>query len=103
MSKRLDNIYCVTVAKYATMWIEAETEEAALKYAKKHCDEVDDEAFEDSDVQVDSWESGAYEASDEMKEIWIEDGKTLTYDEYMDELEAQEEVDKQQLNLFEDE
>ena len=40
MSNRLDNIYCVTVAKYATMWIEAETEEDALKYAKKHCDDT---------------------------------------------------------------
>lgn len=89
MSKRLDNIYCITVAKYATMWVEAETEGEALKYAKKYCCEVNDEAFEDSEIDVDSWEPGAYEASDDMKEIWIENGETLTFDEYMDELEEQ--------------
>lgn len=92
--KRSDNIYCITVAKYATMWVEAESEDEAVKYAKKHCDEVDDDAFGDSDVEVDSWETGAYEASEDMEKIWVEDGKTLTYDEYMDELEEQEEAEE---------
>ena len=89
--KRSDNIYCITIAKYATMWVEADSEDEAVKYAKKYCDEMDDEDFEDSEKEVDSWEPGAYEANEDMQEIWIEGGKTLTFDEYMDELEEQEE------------
>ena len=73
--KRSDNIYCITVAKYATMWVEADSEDEAVKYAKRYCDEVD------------SWETGAYQANEDMKKIWVEDGVTMTYDEYMDELE----------------
>ena len=90
MSKRLDNIYAVTIAKYATMWVEAENADEAVKYAKKHCDELDEDKFDDSEHEVDSWEPGAYQAEDFMDEIWVEDGKTLTYDEYIDELEEQE-------------
>lgn len=86
--RRTDNIYSVTVAKYATMHIEAETEEEAVAYAKEHCNEVDPWNFEDS-VSVDSWETSANQAEDYMEEIWIEDGKTLTYDEYKEALEEQ--------------
>ena len=39
--KRIDSVVAVTVAKYATMYVEAETPEEAVKYAKEHCDEVD--------------------------------------------------------------
>lgn len=86
--KRTDSIVAVTVAKYATMYIEADTPEEAYKYAKKHCHEVDDSEFEDSDVSVDSWENYT-EAEDWMDKIWIEDGKTMSYDDYIDELEEQ--------------
>lgn len=85
--QRTDSIVAVTVAKYATMYIEAETTEEALEYAKKHCGEVDDSKFEESDIYVDSYENYTTEAEHYMEEIWIEDGKTITYDEYMDELE----------------
>lgn len=85
--QRTDSIVAVTVAKYATMYIEAETTEEALKYAKKHCGEVDERKFEESDIYVDSYENYTTEAEKWMDEIWIEDGKTITYDEYMDELE----------------
>lgn len=85
--KRTDNIYCITVAKYATMWVEADSEDEAVKYAKKYCDEVDDDEFWGSGTEVDSWETGAYQADEDMKKIWVEDGVTMTYDEYMDELE----------------
>ena len=87
MSKRVDKIVAVTVAKYATMYIEAESVEDAVKYAKKHCDNVDDWDFDDSDVQVDSWETSPYQAEDYMGKIWVENGETMTYDDCMDELE----------------
>lgn len=38
--KRTDSIVTVLVAKYATMYIEADTPEDAYKYAKKHCHKV---------------------------------------------------------------
>ena len=85
--KRTDNIYCITVAKYATMWVEADSEDEAVKYAKEYCDDVDDDDFEGSSIEVDSWEPWAYQAEEDMEKIWVEDGKVLTYDEYMDELE----------------
>ena len=91
MGKRIDNIIAVTVAKYATMYIEAETEDEAIQYAKKYCEEVDESEFWNSDTQVDSWETGAYQAEDFMDKIWVEGGETMTYDEYMDELEEEDE------------
>ena len=86
--KRIDSVVAVTVAKYATMYVEAETPEEAVKYAKEHCDEVNPWDFENG-VSVDSWETSASQVEDYMEEIWIEGGKTLTYDEYMDALEEQ--------------
>lgn len=91
MAKRIDSIVAVTVAKYATMYIEANTPEEAYQYAKEHCGEVDDLDFYDSEIEVYSWEDYVTEADEFMNKIWVEDGETMTYDEYMDELEAQEE------------
>ena len=87
--KRTDNIYAVTVAKYATMFIEADSAKDAVKYAKKYCDNVDDYDFDDSPIEVDSWETGASQAEDYMEKIWIEDGETISYDEYIDMLEEE--------------
>lgn len=89
--KRTDSIVAVTVAKYATMYIEADTPEEAYKYAKKHCHEVDDSEFEDSDISVDSYETYTTEADESMEKIWIEDGKTISFDDFIGKLEEQEE------------
>lgn len=98
--KRTDKIVAVTVAKYATMFIEADNPDEAMKYAKEYCDEVDDSEFWDSDVQVDSWENYTTESDEDMEKIWIEDGKTMTIEEYWDALDKQEEIDEMQLKLF---
>lgn len=90
MGKRTDSIVAVTVIKYATMYVEADTPEEAYEYAKKYCNEVPDSAFEESNVRVDSYETYTSQLSDEMDEVWIEDGKTLTFHEYLNELEAAE-------------
>lgn len=87
--KRTDNIVAVTVARYAVMYVEADTPEEAVKYAKMHCEDVDDDDFFDCGVEVDSWETYVDEAREWMKKIWVEGGETLTYDEYIDELEEQ--------------
>lgn len=88
--ERTNNIFCITVAKYASMHIEADTIEEALKYAKKHCDEVPDSAFDDSEVEVDSYEPTPWEAQEWMDQIWIEDGETISYSDYIDSLEEQD-------------
>ena len=86
-TKRTDNIYVVTVAKYTSMYIEANSPEEAVKYAKKHCDDLPDSAFDDSSIEVDSYEDTPWEAQEWMDEIWIEDGQTLSYDDYIASLE----------------
>lgn len=48
-----------------------------------------DEQFDESNIEVHSCDVYPEEAEDYMKFIWA-DGEALTYDEYMDEFEAQE-------------
>lgn len=88
--KRTNSIVAVTVARYATMFVEADSPEEAERYAKEHCDDVPFDAFEDSDVQVDSYEAYTTELEDWIDEIWVEDGNTLTHDEYAAQLEEED-------------
>ena len=88
--ERTDSIVAVTVCKYATMYVEAETPEEAMKYAKKYCNDVDDWDF-DGDVEVDSCDNYTTNVDVHMEKIWIEEGQTLDFDEYMEQLEEQEE------------
>lgn len=93
--RRTDSIVAVTVVKFATMFIEADTPKEAYEYARRYCDEVDDRAFEDSNIEVHSYETYATSAYDSWaSEIWVEEGRRMTYDEYMDELEAQDEAEE---------
>lgn len=93
--KRTDSIVAVTVVKFATMHIEASTPEEAYEYARQYCDEVDDRAFEDSNIEVHSYETYATPADESWaSEIWVEGGRRMTYDEYMDELDAQDEAEE---------
>ena len=93
--RRTDSIVAVTVAKFATMHIEASTPEEAYEYAKRYCDEMQDTDFEDSDIEVVSYETYATPADRSLaREIWIEDGYRISYDGYMDELEAQDEAEE---------
>jgi len=57
-----NNIFCVTLAKYAHIYVEAETPQEAMKIAEHWTDEVDDEEFEDSEVGVDSCEAYSHDA-----------------------------------------
>lgn len=96
MSKRTNSIVAVTIACYATVYVEAETPQEAAEIVKNNIDEIYDampteidDQFEESDIEVDSYESYTTEAEDYMDNIWTEDG-ALSYDEYMDELEEDE-------------
>ena len=97
MSKRTNSIVAVTIAKYATVYVEAESPEEAMKYVKENKDGIYgelmselDEQFEDSEIEVDSCEAYTTEIEDWMGQIWA-DGEALSYDEYVNELDAQEE------------
>ena len=97
MSKRTNTIVAVTIARYATVYVEADTPDEAAKIVKDNLDEIYDEMFntledqfEESDVQVDSWEAYTTECDDYMDNIWADD-KALTYDEYIEELDEDDE------------
>jgi hypothetical protein len=97
MSKRTNSIVAVTIARYATVYVEADTPDEAAKIVKDNLDEIYDEMFdtledqfEESDVQVDSWEAYTTECDDYMDNIWA-DGNALTYDEYIEELDEDDE------------
>lgn len=87
--KRSNSIVAVTVKKTATMYVEADSPIEAMKYAEEHCWKVDPYDFEDSEVEVDSWEAYTTEVEDWMDWIWVEDGKTMSADDYIDELEEE--------------
>lgn len=96
MSKRTNSIVAVTIARYATVYVEAETPQQAAEIVKDNIDEIYDampteidDQFEESEIEVDSYESYTTEAEDYMDYIWA-DGEAKDYDEYMDELEEED-------------
>jgi hypothetical protein len=48
-----------------------------------------DDDFEESEIEVDSYEAYTTDAEDYMDKIWA-DGKSMSYEEYMEEFEEQE-------------
>ena len=97
MSKRTNSIVAVTIAKYATVYVEADSPEEAMNYVDENKDEIYgelmselDDQFEDSCIEVHSCEAYTTEVEDWMDYIWA-DGEAISYDEYMEELEEQEE------------
>lgn len=69
-----NNIYGVTVKRCAWIYVEANSPEEAMKIAEHWTDEVDDEEFEDSEVEVDSCDAYASDAdSTYMSTIYTKD------------------------------
>ena len=96
MSKRKNSIVAVTIARYATVYVEADTPDEGAKIVKENLDKIYDELtyeideqFEESCQLVDSYEAYTTNAEDYMDYIWAE-GKALRYGEYMEELEDDE-------------
>lgn len=85
-----NNIYCVTLAKYAHIYVEAESPEEAMKIAEKWTDEVDDEEFEDSEVGVDSCDAYSEEAYDIDRDTIYTADEVIDVGEYIDRYEAQD-------------
>ena len=96
MSKRTNSIVAVTIARYATIYVEADTPQEAADIVRNNLDEIYDampteidDQFEESDIEVDSYESYTTDAEDYMDYIWA-DGEAKSYDEYMDELDEED-------------
>ena len=97
MAKRSNSIVAVTIARYATIYVEADTPDEGAEIVKENLDsiygelmsEIDDQFMDDSQY-LHSYDAYTTEAEDYMKYIWA-DGEALTYDEYMEELEEEEE------------
>jgi hypothetical protein len=86
MSKRTNRIVAVTIAQYATMYVEAKSPEEAVKIATEHKDEyITDEDFDDGSIYVHSVENYTTLSEYYMKKIWTPDG-IMQYDEYRKEL-----------------
>ena len=85
-----NNIFCVTLAKYAHIYVEAESPQEAMKIAEKWTDEVDDEEFEDSEVGVVSCESYSSDAdSTYMSTIYTKD-EAIDVSDYIIRFEEQD-------------
>lgn len=98
MSKRTNSIVAVTIACYATVYVEADSPQEAAEIVKNNLDEIYDamateidDQFEESDMEVDSYEAYTTDAEEYMERIWA-DGEAKTYDEYMDELDEEGDV-----------
>lgn len=91
MKKPLTNqVYCVTLAKYANIYVEAENPQEAMKIAEYWTDKVDDEEFEDSNVGVDSCDSYPSEADDIYGDTIYTANEAIDVDEYIERYESQE-------------
>ena len=87
-TKRTDSICCVSLCVIMPMYVEADTPEDAVKFVKEHIDDlsVDDFEIDDSGIEVHSYETYTTESSSYMDKIHLQDGRVLTFDQYVDEL-----------------
>lgn len=106
---RTNTIFGVTIAKFANIYVEANSPEEAMKIVGDNLDKIYDELmweideqFDDSSMAVHSCDAEPEGADDYMDHIWA-DGEILTYDEYMDELDGDEEEEDDMPSLFDSE
>jgi hypothetical protein len=85
-----NNIYCVTLKKVANIYVDADSPEEAMKIASRWTDSVDDDEFEDSEVEVDCCDSYPDEATDSYMETIYTQDEALEVDEYIERYEAQD-------------
>lgn len=97
MKKRTDSIVAVTLARFATIYVEADSPEEAMKIVGDNLDKIEDahfselnDQFEESETEVHSCEAYTTEADDYMDYIWV-DGEFWSYDEYVEALDEQDE------------
>ena len=86
-----NNIYCVTLKRCACIYVEADSSEEAMQLAEKWKDSIDnDDAFEDSDVEVDCCDANPDEADEAYMETIYTQDEAMDVDEYIDRYEAQD-------------
>lgn len=88
-----NNIYSVTLARYANIYVEADSPEEAMEIAKGWTNEVDDEDFEDSNVEVDSCDVYSDEANSSYMETIYTADEAIGVDEYINRYESQDPED----------
>lgn len=86
-----NNIYCVTLKRFACIYVEADSSEEAMQLAEKWKDSIDnDDDFEDSDVEVDCCDANPDEADKAYMETIYTKDEAIDVDEYIDRYEAQD-------------
>jgi len=85
-----NNIYCVTLKKVANIYVDDDSPEEAMKIANRWTDSVDDDEFDDSEVEVDSCDSYPDEATDSYMETIYTQDEALEVDEYIERYESQD-------------
>jgi len=81
------SIFHVTVAKYAWIYCEGENPQEAMNVAKKWANSVDDDAFDDSEIEVDSCETYPTDIEDIDKDEVIYTAKAeLTPSDYAEKI-----------------
>ena len=96
MSKRTNELYRVTMVRYAYIAVEAHNPDEAMKIAGEQAvNNLDDNDYWDSGDNVESCDTypvdiEQFNRIDDHTRIFTVDGE-LSFDEYYDQLEAQEE------------
>lgn len=95
MSKRTNNLYCVTVARFANMVVEADSPEEAMEIAKDYKDEyLEDEDFEDSEIEIHSSDAYSYDIDyfclEDDDYVFTKDG-VFSCEDYVDALPLEDE------------
>lgn len=85
----LNNIYAVTLKKMATIYVDAESPEQAMKIAESWTDDVDDDEFEDSNVEVDCCDCYGDEAEEYMETIYTEN-ESMDVEEFLERFDEQD-------------
>ena len=86
-----NNVYCVSLKRMACIYVEADSPEEAMKIAEKWKDEVDEDEFEDSEVEVDCCNSYPDEVDSAYMETIYTNDEAIDVDDYIDRYENQDE------------
>ena len=93
MSKRTNKLYNVTVCRYASITVEADSPREAMEIASEadleEC--IDNEAFMGSDIEVESSETSSYGIDDFLSsedEIILTKDGVLKVEEYREQLKT---------------
>ena len=94
MKKPLMNkIYYVTLKRCAGIYVDADSPEDAMRIAEKWKDDIDDDEFDDADVEVDSCDCYPDEADSDCMDTILTSDEAIDVEEYIDRYEDQDTED----------